>query len=206
MKYICVILTTLLAAGCAVMPVPKMADPQTSAIGIQIKILAPIGIFSNKPDRIYFVKLDNEDDITQNQVIPSNFTKDGRIYFLNAGPGKYAAVAAFRSQSVGKSNFITYFSKELIEATKVDVGRGEVAFMGSYVVQSGNRKYPEPIQNHYSELLAHGSSKRIFGQLWRNYHYLGTINEAKRDSDVRTEFIKRARDDLAEGGWGSIIK
>lgn len=225
MKQIYVILSVLLIAGCAAMPVPKMADSQTSIIGIQIETQAPVGIFSNKPDVAYFVKIDNEGDISQNQVIPSNFAKDGRIYLLNARPGRYAVVAVFRSQSgvpfapapqpgvsvsvtVGKTGYTTYFSKELIEATKVNVVPGEVIFMGSYVVkQSVGLEDAEPIQNHYANLLAPGSSKSGFGHLLSgDYHYRGMTGEARRDSDARTEFIKRARGDLAEGGWGPILK
>ncbi len=215
----------LLVAGCAPMPVPKMDDPQTSVVGIQVETQAPVGIFSNKPDRIFFVRIDGAGDLTQNQVIPSNFAKDGRIYLLNAKPGKYAAVAAFRSQagspfapapqpgvsvsvSVGKTGYTTYFSKELIEATKIDVGRGEFAFMGSYVVkQSVGLIDAEPVQNHYAELLAPGSSKSGFGHLLSgDYHYRGAVNEAKRDSDARAEFLRKAKEDLAESGWGQIIK
>jgi len=225
MKKAYAILFVLLVTSCASMPVPRMEDPQTSAIGIQVETQAPVGIFSNKPDRIFFVRIDGEGGIKQNQAIPSNFAKDGRIYLLNAKPGKYAAVAAFRSQagspfspapqpgvsvsvSVGKTGYTTYFSKELIEATRVDVGRGEVAFMGSYVVkQSVGLKNAEPIQNHYAELLAPGSSKSGFGHLLSgDYHYRGAVNEARRDNDAKTEFLRKSKDDLAEGGWGQIFK
>lgn len=225
MKKVYAVLSVLLFSGCTSMPVPRMEDPQTSAIGIQVETQAPVGIFSNKPDRVFFVRIDSEGDITQSQVIPSNFAKDGRIYLLNAKPGKYAAVAAFRSQagspfapaprpgvsvsvSVGKTGYTTYFSKELIEATKVDVASSEVAFMGSYVVkQSVGLKDAEPIQNHYAELLAPGSSKSGFGHLLSgDYHYRGMMGEAKRDNDAKTEFLRKSKDDLAEGGWGQIIK
>ena len=204
---------------------PKVEDPQASAIGIQVETQAPVGIFSHKPDRIFFVRIDGEGNIEQNQVIPSNFAKDGRIYLLNAKPGKYAAVAAFRSQagspfapapqpgvsvsvSVGKTGYTTYFSKELIEATKVDVGRGEVAFMGGYVVkQSVGLTDAEPIQNHYAELIAPGSSKSGFGHLLSgDWHYRGAALEVRRDNDAKTEFVTQSRDDLAEGGWGQIFK
>jgi hypothetical protein len=225
MKKAYAILFVLLVTGCASMPVPRMEDPQASAIGIQVETQAPVGIFSNKPDRIFFVRIDGEGNIEQNQVVPSNFAKDGRIYLLNAKPGEYAAVAAFRSQagspfapapqpgvsvsvSVGKTGYTTYFSKELIEATKVDAGRGEVAFMGSYVVkQSVGLKDAEAIQNHYAELLAPGSSKSGFGHLLSgDYHYRGAVNEVKRDNDAKTEFLRKAKGDLAEGGWGQIFK
>jgi len=219
------ILVALLATGCASTPIPRMEDPQASAIGIQVETQAPVGIFSNNPDRVFFVRIDDEGGITQNQVIPSNYAIDGRIYLLNAKPGKYAAVAAFRSQagspfapaaqpgfsvsvSVGRTGYTTYFSKELIEATTVDVGRGEIAFMGSYLVrQSLGLTDADPTQSHYAELIAPGTSKSGLGRLLSgDYHYRGAIREAKRDEDTRTEFLRRSRDDLAEGGWGQIFK
>lgn len=207
----------LLIAGCASMPVPRMGDPQTSVVGIQVEIQAPIGIFSSKPDRIFFVRIDGEDDITQTQVIPSSFAKEGRIYLLNAKPGQYAAVVAFSwrrtgSPFVGKASYTTYFSKELIEATRVDVGRGEVAFMGSYVVkQSVGLKDADPIQNHYAELLAPGSAKSGFVHLLSaalsgDYDYRGTVKAAKRDGDARAQFLSKAKADLADGGWRQIIR
>jgi hypothetical protein len=164
------ILSVLLITGCASTPIPKIADPQSAVVAIQIETQAPIGIIRQNPDVVYFVKIDNEGDITQNQVIPSNFAKDGRVYFLNARPGKYAAVAAFRSQSgvpfasapqpgvsasvtIGATGYTTYFSKELIESTRVDVAPGALAFMGSYIVrQSVGLSDAEAIQNHYANL------------------------------------------------------
>jgi len=224
MKRLC-ILSVLFVTGCASMPVPKMTEPQASVIGIQVETRAPVGVFSHKPDAAYFVKIDGEGDVVQNQLIPSNFSKDGRIYLLNAKPGAYAAVAVFRSQAgspfgsapqpgisvsvrVGKTGYTTYFSKELIEATKTNVAAGEIAFMGSYIVkQSVGLADAEPIQNHYANLLSPGSSKSGFGNLLSgDYHYRGSASDVKRDDNTRKEFIKNARDDLAEGGWESVVK
>jgi hypothetical protein len=217
------VLSLFFVAGCASMPVPKMTDPQASVIGIQVETRAPVGVFSHKPDAAYFVKIDGEGDVVQNQLIPSNFAKDGRIYLLNAKPGTYAAVAVFRSQAgapfgsapqpgisvslrVGKTGYTTYFSKELIEATKANVAAGEIAFMGSYVVkQSVGLADAEPIQNHYANLLSPGSARSGIGNLLSgDYHYRGGASEVKRDENTRKEFTKNARDDLAEGGWGSL--
>ena len=225
-RWLPVVSVLLLVAECATakMRVPQMADPQSSAIGIQITVRAPIGIISKKPDQVYFVKLDNEGDITQNQVIPSNFTKYDRFYLLNAEPGKYAAVATFMFQaasltpasqpgvsvsiSKGGTTYTTYFPEELIEATKIDVERGEVAFMGSYVVKASvGLKKAEPIQKHYVEIIAPGSSKiGLLRLMSGDWNYRGTLKKAENDSDARKEFIKKATNDLSKAGWGSILK
>ncbi len=226
MKQVYVVLIILLIAGCAVQPGPvptKPADPETSAIGIQIKIEYPVGWGSWEPTRVYFVKIDDEGDIIQDQVIPSNFAKDGRIYLLNAEPGKYAAVVSHISNHSGRqypgggssATATTYFSKELIEATKVNVGLGEFAFMGSYVVKTlavwnwvfADPVQYDPVQDHYRNLVRPTTQYSVcsIGSDSRRCYY-GRVGEAKRDDDTRAEFISSARDDLAEGGWESILK
>jgi hypothetical protein len=184
--------------------IPRPEDPERSVIGIQIESQG--GILSQKPDAVFFVAMENDGALSQDYVFTSNFTQGDRMYLLNARPGKYAAVATFRSQmnSVG---FTTYFSKELIEATRMDVRPGEAVFMGSYVVHmSIGLKEAEPIQRHYANVLALASSKgRVSRLIPDGAHYRGTLDKLKRDSDARTAFLKHARDDLAESDWGPLL-
>lgn len=225
MKKIFAILSLLLLSGCAATSVPRMTDPQASIVGIEMTTLAPIGIFSQKPDRVYFVRIDDEKEILQNEIIASNFARDGRIYLLGARPGQYAAVAVYKALSgvpfasapqpgvsvsvaVGKTGYTTYLSKELIEATKVNAEPGELGFMGSYVVkQSVGLSDAEPIQDHYANLIAPGSPKTGLANLLSgDYQYRGMAVEARRDGNTTSEFLDRAREDLRDGGWGSILK
>ncbi len=182
--------------------IPHPEDPERSVIGIQIELQG--GILSQKPDSVFFVAMENEGAISQDYVFPSTFANGGRVYLLNARPGKYAAVATFRSQ-MNTTGFTTYFSKDLVGATRVDVRPGEAVFMGSYVVHmSTGLKKAEPIQRHYADVLARqkaGVSHLLPGGV----HYLGALGTAKRNSDARTAFLKHARDDLAEGGWGPLL-
>lgn len=214
MKRLCV-LSVLFVTGCASMPVPKMTDPQGSVIAIQVETRGHSPFITKYPNRCYFVRIDADDDLAQNQVIRSNFAKAGRFYLLNAKPGKYAAVAVFKSKpdefnvqtgvTVPRADYTTYFAKELIEATKVKVGAGEVGFMGSYVVnESLGLADAEPIQNHYANVL---SAKRGSGHYRsRDYYYRGSAREVKQDDNTRKAFIKNASDDLAGGGWESILR
>lgn len=177
-KKTCSILSVLFVTGCASMPVPKMETPQASAIGIQIETRAPITRFGNKPELVYFFKADREGDMRQGQLIPSNFARDGRIYLLNAMPGTYTAVVAIGANQAGASR--TDFSEDLVGAARVDVRPGEFAFMGSFVVDQSFQS------GQYNQ-------------------FRGTIKELKRDNEARTEFLGKARDDLAEGGWGPLL-
>jgi tetratricopeptide (TPR) repeat protein len=38
-----------------------------------------------------------------------------------------------------------------------------------------------------------------------DYQYRGAVTQAKRDNDARAEFMKRAGNDLAGSGWGSLL-
>jgi len=151
--------------GCAgTMPPVKPLSSEMPAIGIAIKIRAPVKIFSSKPNRVYFIKLDEADSaasanylVQSNQLIQSNYVNQNQMYLLNAKPGRYAVVAAFHSKSTpnipgggspGKSGvsvsvgvnmpsetkYNTFFSKELIKLTEVTVKPGEMVFMGDYVI------------------------------------------------------------------------
>jgi len=225
MKRIYSFILIFLITGCATLPAPIIESPQASAIGIQVKTEAPVGIFTDIPDRIFFVKIDNDDSIKQNQIIPSNYAKDGRVYLLNANPGQYAAVAAFKKQkalpfssapqsgvsvsfSVGSTGYTTYFPRELIEATRVNVGSSEAVFMGSYVVkQTVGLKEAEPIQYHYAELLSPGSAKSGIGHwLSGDYHYRGSVADMKNDDTAKQEFLEKSEGDLREGGWAAIFE
>jgi hypothetical protein len=177
-KKTCAILSVLFITGCVSTPVPKMENPQASAIGIQIETRAPITGFRNKPDLVYFLKADRQGDVRQGQLIPSNFARDGRIYLLNAMPGTYAAIAAIGANQAGVSR--TDFSTDLVEAARVDVRPGEFAFMGSFIVDQS---------------LQYGQYNQ----------FRGTIKELKRDHEARTEFLRKARDELGEGGWGPLL-
>jgi hypothetical protein len=219
-----VLLGGCLIGGCATVPVPKLQQADSSGIGISLKIRAPIKIFSREPHTVYFVKTDADGGIRQILLLRSNYAKDGRVYFLNLPPGSYAAVAAVFSQTQGpagptqpgfnitvgggRTGYTTYFAKDLIEQTQVTVRKGELAFMGHYVVdQSGGLSEAEPIQLHYADVIAPGASKSGVGHfLSSDYHYRGSIHEAKRDDETRSEFLSRAREDLAEGGWAGLIR
>jgi len=180
--------------GCASIPSPE--DPQSSAIGIRFETHVPI--FGHQPSVVFFVKIENDDDLAQSQVIQSNFAKRGRLYLLNAPPGKYVAVASARWDQYG--TYVTLFSKELIEATRVEVVPGKLVFMGTYFVREpygmGNA---DPIQNHYASVLE--PHLVYFPHLYR-----GRMQKGTRDDAAQAEFLTESREDFAGSGWREIIK
>jgi hypothetical protein len=225
MKLYGLLLIVLLGVGGATAQVPMADDAQAGVVAIEVELEPPIGLFSQKPDRVFFVRIDAEGGLTQHQVMPSSLAKDGRFYLLGAKPGAYAAVAALRMQSalplpmgaapgagvsvsIGRTGYTTYFAQELIDTTKVELGSAGFAFMGSYrVKQAVGLQGAEPIQLHYAELISPGVAKSgAVHLLSGDYHFRGAALDAKRMADVRTEFMRKAQVDLAGSAWRRVLE
>ena len=195
--------------GCA--HPPDLLDTEMGGIAICVKTRVPIKIFTVKPDRVYFARLyeDNESSFIRHTVIPSNFARGGYFYLLNVPPGRYAAVATFRSQSrllnsssPSSSNLTisipiedrTYFSKEIVKLTEVTVKAGAIAFMGEFIVdQSHGLGDADEVQLHYHRLLV-PEHERI-GSFWRfiagMYDYEGSLHRRVRMRKHTTNFWKK---------------
>ena len=198
-----------MTAGCVTVPVPKMEQQEASGIAISVKIKPPIGWPSKDADKVYFAKLDSRGDIQQSEVIPSNYGKDGRIYLLNVTPGDYVAVVAWNKGAApapmqpGLSvtfnpGRIVFFPKDLVELTRVSVGKGQVACVGSYVLSTSVFGDRDLVQSHYENVM---NLKWSLNVGWR-----GTLHEAKNDDNTKGECLRMAKEDLAEGGWTVTIK
>lgn len=220
--------STLLAmalVGCASpQAIPDVSQPQSSGLGIEVTLKAPIGLFSTKPDQIYFSKVDNEGGLLQQVIVRSNYIKDGRAYLLNALPGTYVAVAAFFSRApvpaappsggfsvsigVGRTGYTTYFSQDFVEQTKVTIGPNDFIYMGSYVVdQSVGLARADAVQAHYKNVIAPGAATNTFFMgMSGDVHYRGTLIERKNDEQSRNEFLRRAKEDLAGSAWAARLK
>ena len=219
-------LVAILLGGCATAQrVPDPSQPQSSGIGIEVKLKAPIGIFSNKPDSIYFTEIGAENALLQKQIFRSNYAKDGRVYLLNAPPGTYVAVAAFffkqgapraAPQSPGvtlsggplSGGYTTYFSKDIVERTKVSVRENQFVFMGSYVVdQSAGLDGADAVQAHYKNVVAPGATTNtILMGLSGDIHYRGALNESRNDEQARRQFLADAKQDLAGSACAARLK
>lgn len=215
----------LFLSGCATtQPIPELSQPQSAGFGIDVSLKAPIGIFSARPDQIYFAKIDNDNGLLQQQIVRSNYSKGGRAYLLNARPGTYVAVAAFVSRAgapagppspgfsvsvtTGRSGYTTYFSKELVELTRITVRENDFAFMGSYMVdESVGLEGADGVQTHYKNVVAPGAATGMFLMgLTGDVHYRGTMLERKSDEQARNDFLRNAKEDLAGSAWAERLK
>lgn len=220
--------------ACAGTPPPAPNDQSSSAIAIHIDARAPVKIFPVEVDRVLFVQLDERGDssLTRTNLIPSNYSRDGYFYLLNAPPGRYAAVAAFHSKeretvklgetfSLGKGvtvwvgteivrydYFTIYLPERLIRLTEVAVQPRRIAFMGEYVVETSvGLEGADDVQSHYFRLLHPGEGRGTVGQLLLgNYNYRGVLHEARQDVQAGERFSRRAAAHLSGVGWAEMLR
>lgn len=231
-KKISTILVSLIIialSACASLPPPKPLEPESAAIGISLKLQGPIKLFKNEAARVFFVKVDRKDNpYNKTQLISSNYVKGNQVYLLNAKPGQYAAVAAFydkdsplfppSSPSGGvsvsvtysrKTQYTTYFSKEIIENTLVEAKPGTMTFMGDYVVDMSLRfKDADDAQLHYYRLIApNEENKNAFLSLISgDHHYRGSPHEMNHDKQAEIRFLTHAIETFGGSGWINIVQ
>ena len=202
------LLALVLLSGCSSLPVPEPLSGSSSGIGIAVKNRAPIRLFGNRPDRIYFVKLDDGSNATAaTRVLPSNYARGKYVYLLNAQPGRYAAVASFRRQVVlgaPTSKYSVYFSEELIKVTEITVHPAEMSFMGEFVVDTSlGLKKADKTQLHYHGLIGSGDPQGWLMSL--DYAYRGSMHKSARNQELEAKFLAAAQKHLGAGGWSDII-
>ncbi len=216
----------VLSACAGPLPAPTPQDGASAGIGVLVKTRAPIKLFSGKVDSVMFVRLEGNDSsqYISTQPIASNYNKDGYIYLLNAPPGRYVAVAAFRSQASaptaptgggvtvtvnpGDTDYTTYFSRDLVKATEVTVEPGRIVFMGEFIVDTSTKfENADDVQSHYFRLISPGVENRnkFLGLMSGDYHYTGTLHEVNQDDEAREEFLATTRENLSEAGWLTAI-
>lgn len=228
LKYFRLLVLSLAISACATEPAQRPIGPQSAAIGIDLLIRGPLVIITKYAHEVYLIRLDEDHGLIQRQLFGSNHRADGRVYFLNVRPGRYAAVAEHHTMQVQtrKIGYMTYFPEDLIRLTEVTVKPGEFAFMGKYVVdQLKGFSRADKAQNHYFDLISPGGPKSMWGQIGNvmalkllgpdgakifrlkssGFHYPGTVHENSRNDDARRRFLAQAKEDLAASGWADMI-
>jgi hypothetical protein len=164
-------------------------------------------------------------EIPQGVLYPSNYESGGYFYLLNAKPGRYVAVASFRAQSAppaapaggngvtvsfspGSSKYTTYFPSEMVRTTVVDVKPGEIAFMGSFIVDmTYGLEGADPVQTFYYRLLAPGDEQKngVSKMLSGDNQYRGEVHASDHSAAAIAEFEKKSRADLETAGWSPMV-
>jgi len=223
------VILVLFLAGCAAVPVPKMEQTDASGIAISVKVKAPpFGFPTESAVKVFFARIDGSGSIQQSEVIPSNYNKDGRVYLLNATPGEYVAVAASlprQSASPGpaapglsvtvtltKQN-ITFFQKEVVDQIRVSVGKAQMVCAGDYILSASLLGERDAIQRHYETVILGLDEPLTTAEIvmrgggWgKSASWRGMLHEAKNGDDAKSDCFRKAKEDLAEGGWHMLIK
>ena len=192
----------LTLTSCATNKVPVNDSKTPSVAGVHIQIKAPVGIFSNDADAVFFVRLDSDGEPSKDSFIRSSFSNDGRVYLLNALPGEYAIVGTF---FYNYGRFTSYLSKGSIEKSKFKVREGGFTFIGDLVIDTSvGLDGADTMQIIYSNLISPGGAGA--GYLSGDHHYKGEIIEFNNNIALKNQFIEKAKKDLGGGGWDSILR
>lgn len=192
----------LILISCATSKVPVNDRDLPSAAGVSVNLKAPVGMFSNDADAVFFVQINSNGEPNTANFIRSSFSKDGRVYLLNALPGEYAIVGTF-FHNYGR--FTSYLSKDSIEKTKFKVREGNFTFIGNLVIDTSlGLDGADKMQLIYSNLISPGGSGAGF--ISGDHHYKGEIVEFNNNVELKNEFIEKAKRDLKGGDWDSILR
>ncbi len=165
----CIILiSSTMLFGC--MSLFNRKGPSSSAIGINVYLES--GGHLTSLSNVFFVRVNPRlgGIYTQKDFIHSNLKYDKTIYLLNAQPGRYIAIGAYReerdsvtgdrSRSKKKKNY--FFPKNMIPLTVIDLGPAEFRYMGTYIIKhNGKPRFKEyyrirkadSAQLHYCKLI-----------------------------------------------------
>lgn len=211
-------LAAIALVGCETTP-PRQADlaqADGAAVGVQLKGVGPLGAMSTQtPQQAIFVKLEGEQLIGE-ELVRSNFGKDGRLYLLNVRPGSYAVVAAAATQPSPLTygapvQQVTFFSRELVALTRVEVRAGELAFAGKFeVAMSPAFSGGDEVQLHYRKLIMPaappgGFLKGVLQMLGGDSPAWGTPRSSDKGAAAKAAFVDSARADLAGRGWDARL-
>lgn len=225
-----VLVSVSVLAACKSTPMPGPCSPEAGGLAIQLKIRAPIKMFSQRAEQVLFVRLPGPGGSpAAGEQIVSNYEKDGYVYLLNAPPGTYVAVAGFKemesapltpvtlasssSFSVsytyqpGPTNYTTYFPEDMIRATQVTVSAGSITFCGDFVVdQHVGLEGADPTQHFFYAQFGDGDEdenllENAFGG---DYHYRGTLHEASTNVKAVSDFREDEESRVVEAGWSLV--
>jgi hypothetical protein len=170
---------------------------------------------------VYLVKLDDKDgNNLGTKLIRCNYYRgtmpEGYYAFLvNAEPGRYAVVCSSKYDRLsGADNpmgttkddeygYITFFDSSMIKNSITEVGPGQIAFMGSYTVNSQLKsvhknieKNGDAAQKHYYNLLKDSME---------GTYYCGSQVKSDRSEKLTRNFFEKAKKYFRNSEWLKII-
>jgi len=203
MKKILLTLIALSLIGCGLPKSLRVAETKdSSVIGISIRTIT-LKIFNNKPETVYFVKLDEKDENNLgNKIIPSNYARGDYVYLINARPGKYAAVASFFTQTDNSYN--SFYDAAIIKSTVIDVGPNQIVFAGKLSIEN-------KMKNLYQNIEQNGDKAQLhYYNLLKSFmygtFYCGAYSAFERTRDLENDFFIKTKIYFKESEWVPLIE
>jgi hypothetical protein len=192
-------------------------DADKGGVAISIRAWSPYGADRLEAVKVMFVAVDEAGSAySAPAFVESNWEGEhGKVFLLNASPGRYAAVA-FRTRggsllAVRDKQWV-FLEKPLIDASLVEVVPGRVSFAGTYTtggtpwragaVDKDEEKLSaaDSAQVHYLTLMFPDAlNKSTFARIYgANPVYLGNYlpsRSAGRTPEAENEFWTKARRD-----------
>jgi hypothetical protein len=203
MKKIVFILIALSLTGCGLPKSLRVADTKdSSVIGISIRTIT-LKIFNNKPETVYFVKLDEKDENNLgSKIIPSNYARGDYVYLINAQPGKYAAVASFFTQTDNSYN--SFYDAAIIRSTVIDVGPNQIVFAGKLSIENKMKNLYQNIEQNGDKAQLHYYS--LLKSFMYGTFYCGIYSTFDRSRDLENDFYIKTKKYFADSEWVPLIE
>lgn len=202
MKQIALSLAALFILAC---DLPRnlrtMDGPDSSVIGISVRTVT-LKIVRSKAETVYFVKLDEKDENNLgSKIIPSNFSRGGYAYLVNAKPGRYAAVASFFTQTDNSYN--TFYDAALIQGSMVEVGPKQIVYAGDLLIENRMKNLYENIEQNGDRSQLHYYN--LLKSFMYGLNYCGSPIKIEKSREGEIEFLNKTKSYFKKSDWLPLI-
>ncbi len=202
MKKSIIIIIALSVLGCGLpknLRVPETKD--SSIIGIAIRTVT-LSIFNNKPETVYFVKLDeNDENNLGNKIIPTNYIRGDYAYLINVKPGKYAAVASFFTQTDNSYN--SFYDAAIIKSTIIDVGPNQIVFVGKLKIENQQKNLYQNIEQNGDKAQLHYYN--LLKTFMYGVFYCGKYKTIEHTKELESDFLAKTKVYFKDSEWLPLI-
>lgn len=211
MKKVLTISLFCVLAGCSSMnqAVVMPSDASRSIIGLSVKNKPPIAIFARIPDKVYFIRLQDKNDLKSGVVIPSNYQVEDRFYLLDAAPGTYLVAGTFlkdyNSKTDSTSVYMSFHNDKSIIESKMDVAPASFVYGGDYTIkESMSSSDSDEIRKYYGDMIRGYSSTTtlsVMNFIAGSYEYSGDIQSRKNDEKNKADFVSDSKKYFSNTPW-----
>jgi len=214
---LCIVIGAVL--GCDMPRHLRYAESNASSvIGIALNVKLYNALLKEQTT-VYFVKLDEKDkNNLGTKIIPCNYYRGYMVseyyaYLVNAEPGTYAAVCStkyetFATDAITASKatevgYITMFDSNIIKNSITEVGPGQIAFMGSFSIESKIKSVYMNIEKNGDQAQQHYYSQ--LKPFLEGTYFLGALVKADRSNRSTRQFLVTTKEFFRNSDWLKMI-